>query len=420
MVESSESVGSETGAYSITTAFAVATCLLVPAYVVRWRVGPLPTTLLENAVLLTIASFVVESWRARTQPAWRTPVTVPAVLFLVAGAIAIFVAPDHRAAFGLYRAYLVEPIAFGLVLVNSVTSPRRALLVVGGLAVGGTIAGLANAAVVLDALRHHAYDIVNTPPVVIYNTANAVALYLVPLVAIASAIALHWNGRRERLLAAGFACVGVLCVLLSFSRGGYLALAVVAIGLAISHRWRWFLIVGSVVLGVVLMQIPVLASRVRTDIDLSNPHNTLVGRFHLWSVTLQMLRDHPLFGAGLSGFSTAIGPYWNPTNIDRYTYPHNIVLNFWTETGILGLVAFAWILIVGFVCAWRGWHRADSDWRVIHLGVLLALVAVVVHGLVDVPYWKNDLSLEFWAVMSLTLAATVMMARRVEPRRQPL
>jgi O-antigen ligase len=167
-------------------------------------------------------------------------------------------------------------------------------------------------------------------------------------------------------------------------------------------------VAGGVVAGVILMQIPVLASRVRTDVDLSNPHNTLVGRFHLWSVTLQMLRDHPLFGAGLSGFSTTLGPYWNPTNIDRFTYPHNIVLNFWTETGILGVLAFAWILVAGFIVTWRGWRNAVTDWRVIHLGVLLALVAVVVHGLVDVPYWKNDLSLEFWTLFSVALAPAAM------------
>jgi putative inorganic carbon (HCO3(-)) transporter len=331
-------------------------------------------------------------------------VTLPAVLFLVAGAISIVVSPDHRAAVGLYRAYLIEPIAFGWILMNVISTPRRALLVVSGLAAGGLIAGLANSAVVANALRHHAYAITDNPPVVIYNTANAVALYLVPLIAFASAIALHWSSRRERLVAAAVAFVGFVCVLLSFSRGGYLALGAVAVGLALSHRWRWFWLGGLALAGVVLMQIPVLASRIRTDVDLSNPHNTLVGRFHLWSVALQMLREHPLFGAGLSGFATAIGPYWNKTNIDRYTYPHNIVLNFWTETGILGVIAFTWILVTGFASAWRGWRQPENDWKAIHLGVFLALVAVVVHGLVDVPYWKNDLSLEFWVLLSLTLA----------------
>jgi O-antigen ligase len=124
-----------------------------------------------------------------------------------------------------------------------------------------------------------------------------------------------------------------------------------------------------------------------------------------------MLRDHPIFGAGLSGFATVLAPYWNKTNIDRFTYPHNIVLNFWTETGLLGLAAFAWLLIAGLVMSWRGYRRASGQWQVIHLGVFLALVAVIVHGLVDVPYWKNDLSLEFWTILSLTLAGLLIRSR---------
>lgn len=392
------------GRFPIAFGCTVVTCAITPAYVVRWHLGPLPTTVLENAILVTIAAFIAESWRRQVAPAWRNPVVLPAILFVIAGAISVVDAPSLRAAAGLYRAYIIEPIAFGLVVLNVVTTPRRALLVGGALALGGTIVGIANAAVVLEALRHHTYDVVNTPPVVIYNTANAVALFLGPVVAFSSAIALHWDIRRERTIAAALAIVGALCVLLSFSRGGYLALAVVGVGLALSHPWRWRLLAAGVVGTAVLMLIPALRHRVLTELDFSNGHNTLVGRFHLWSVTLQMLRDHPLLGAGLSGFATVFAPYWNPTNIDRFTYPHNIILNFWTETGVLGVVAFLGILVVGFVLAWRGYRGDSGQWRFIHLGVLLALVAVVVHGLVDVPYWKNDLSLEFWTLLGLTLA----------------
>ena len=396
------------GRFPATTAIAIAACALAPAYTLRWHLGPLPTTVLENAILITVAAFVFESVRDGIRPAWRTHVTVPAALFLIAGAISVVVAPDHRAALGIYRAYFIEPIAFGLVLINAVTTPRRALAIVGGLAAGGAIAGLANSAVVIVALLQHTYDVVTTPPVVIYNTANAVALYLVPLIAFAGAVVLHWPERRERIVAVAFLLIGVFVVLLSFSRGGYLALAVVAIGLALSHRYRWRLVGGGAVAGGLLLFVPALRLRVLTEINLSNPHNTLVGRSHLWEAALQMLREHPIFGAGLSGFATAIAPYWNANHPDRFTYPHNIVLNFWTETGLLGLAAFAWIFVVVAIVAWRGWRTSADQWRVVHFGVLLALVAVVVHGLVDVPYFKNDLSLEFWVLLSLVLAPAAL------------
>ena len=399
------------GRYGTTALLAVVTCALTPAYTIRWHIGPIPTTILENAIILTFAAFVFESIRDGVRPIWQTRVTLPALVFLIAGAISVIVPEDHRAAAGLFRAYMVEPIAFGLVLINAITTPRRALAIVGGLAIAGAIAGLANAGVVITALLHHTYDEVQTPPVVIYNTANATALYLVPVIAFASSVAMHWPGRSERLIATGFVAMGLFGVVLSFSRGGFLAVAVVAIALALTHRKRWLLLPLGAVAGATLLLVPVLRRRIETEINLSDPHNTLVGRSHLWEAALQMLRDHPVFGAGLSGFATAIAPYWNAGHPDRFTYPHNIVLNFWTETGLLGLAAFASILGAGFAQAWSGWRRSSSEWRVIHLGVLLALVAVVVHGLVDVPYWKNDLSLEFWALIALTFAAGAGSAR---------
>jgi putative inorganic carbon (HCO3(-)) transporter len=397
------------GRFRVTTAFAVATCALVPAYTVRWHLGPLPTTLLEVAILLTVGAFVAESLRDRAKPAWRTDVMLPAIVFLFAGLISVAVAPDYRAALGLYRAYFIEPMAFFVVLINAISSQRRALAIAGGLAIGGAIAGLANSAVVVIALINHTYDVVNTPPVVIYNTANATALYLVPLMAFAGAVVLHRQDRRERLAAGAFLLVGGVCVLLSFSRGGYLALGAVALGLALSHRRRSRLLAGGALVGAALVVIPPIRHRVLTEVNLNDPHNTLVGRSHLWSAALQMLRDHPIFGAGLSGFATAVGPYWNPYHPDRFTYPHNIVLNFWTETGLLGVFAFAGILVVTFARTWRGWRKSNApEWRAVHLGVMLALVAVLVHGLVDVPYWKNDLSLEFWALLSLTFAPAAL------------
>jgi hypothetical protein len=71
---------------------------------------------------------------------------------------------------------------------------------------------------------------------------------------------------------------------------------------------------------------------------------------------------------------------------------------------VLGTIAIAWLLIIAFRASWQGWKATEPEWRPIFLGALLALVAIVVHGLVDVPYFKNDLSLEFWAIVGLVAA----------------
>ena len=400
--------------YRWTTWIAAVTCAAAPAYTVRWHLGPLPTTLLENLILLTVAAFLVETAVERGTIVWRTPFTVPALLFIVAGALDVIAAPDRRAALGLYRAYLLEPIAFFIVLISVVNTLRRAYAILLGLAVAALGVGLPNAVVVLRAGLQHRLDLSGTPPVVIYQTANAVALFLLPVIAVAAAVAAYGKG-RVRAAAAAFLVLSVPCFLLTLSRGGFLALGAVVLALALTHRRRTWYLAAAVAAGAVFALLPPISKRLAYELNFNDPHNTLVGRIPLWQATLQLLRDRPVFGAGLSGFETRIAPYWNATHIDRFIYPHNILLNFWVTTGILGVVAFGWLLLQGFRTSWGGWRSTDSpspsgggqgggSWRPIDLGVFLALIGIVVHGLVDVPYFKNDLSLEFWVLLALIYA----------------
>jgi O-Antigen ligase len=356
--------------------------------------------------VVTVLVFVFETWRGHHALEWRTAFTIPALLFILAGAISVLVAPSRTAGLGLYRAYIIEPIAFAFVLMHAVTTWRRALVVLAGFGVAGIVLGVANSIVVIAALRGHTYDVTQTPPVVIYTTANAVALFLGPLIAVAASLFLHGSGRELRIGSGVFLLVAVPSMLLSFSRGGYLAVAVVAVGLALSHPRRWRLLAGLVVAGILLILIPPIRHRI--EIEFQNVGGTTffgrAGRLELWSATLKMLSHSPIFGAGLSGFADRIGPYWNANHPERFIDPHNIVLNFWVETGLLGVLAFAWLLVVVIRICWEGWRQADAAWRPIFLGVLLAMVAIIVHGLVDVPYFKNDLSLMFWALAGLAAA----------------
>jgi O-antigen ligase len=389
--------------YRWTLWFAAATCALTPAYTIRWKYGFYPTTLLEHAVLLTVLVFAIETIRQRSSLEWRTPFTWPAALLLVAGAIAVVASPDRRGGLGLYRAYFIEPIAFFFILTMVVREARRAYLVLAGLGAATLVVGVPNAVVVIQAILAHQLDLAGTPPVVIYQTQNAVALFLLPVIAVAASIAAYARDKDARLVSAVYLVLAVPAFLLTLSRGGYLALLGIGVGLALASRQRWKLLVITGGLTIIFALIPPIATRIGYELTLSG-NSTLVGRSYLWRATWQMLQHYPITGAGLAGFETRLGPYWNATHIDRFIYPHNIVLNFWSATGLLGLAAFTWLLIAAFRVSWRGSRTGDWSWRAIELGVLLALVGIVIHGLVDVPYFKNDLSLEFWALLGVSWA----------------
>jgi O-antigen ligase len=361
---------------------------------------------LELAILITILVFMVEAVRAKHELAWMSPFAIPAALFVVAGAIAVVASPNQVQGLGLYRAYILEPIAFFLVLGNVLTDIRRAWLVVLGLSVGGAAAGIANSFVVLQAVRHHTLNVALPPPVVIYNTANAVALYLVPLIGLTAAIAIYERRQDVRLVAAAFTGLFVVNTFLSLSRAGLLALGVIAVVLAVMNRYRMYLVPAVIVAGIVAALIPGIRSRLAHEFNPSDPNNTFLSRAHLWQATLNMLRDHPLFGGGMFGFAKTIQAYRGGVYEENLIYPHNLILNFWTETGLLGLVSFLWLLVQAFRVGWRGWVAGATQWRPLQLGVVLAMVAIVVHGMFDVPYFKNDLALEFWAFLGLAWAGS--------------
>ena len=114
----------------------------------------------------------------------------------------------------------------------------------------------------------------------------------------------------------------------------------------------------------------------------------------------------PLLGVGLSAYPSAILPYHKATWMEVFQYPHNIFLNLWSEVGMLGILAFGWIVVT--------WIKTTTrDRRVSSITVLLA---IMVHGLVDVPYFKNDLAVMFWMMVLLTTMHTKSLERPSQRR----
>lgn len=390
-------------AFPATQALLFATAALAPAYVVRWHVGQFPSTLLEAAIVLTVAVFLVESALSREAPAWRSPLTLPAALFIAASALAVLAAPSRTAALGIYRAYMLEPAALALVIASVVRTHRQALVLLTGFFVGASVLAVANAGLVIGFVLHHQLDVRGPAPSAIYNSPNSVALYLVPLLAVAGSVVLYGTSRSGRVVAAVFLLIAAPASVLTFSRGGWATLGAVMVALAVSHRRRWWLLAGlAVIAALVVIAVPDVPHRALLLLR-SGDGNTSGDRLRLWSMTLTLLSHSPIFGTGLAGFEPTMVPLWKG-DASWILYPHDIALDMWVETGLFGLLAFAWLFGAAAAVSSIGWRRAAPGWRAIHLGVLVALVAVLVHGAIDNPYFKNDLSVEFWALVALTWA----------------
>ena len=376
----------------------------MPLYVVRWHVGPLPTTLLENLIVLTAGLYVLTLLRHHEPLPLRTPYDIPVLFFLVAGVIGIFVAPDHRAALGVFRAFLLEPIAIFYLATAVLRSAAdfKPILVVG--AVSASVFSLIVVVTFVSVLVAGNLHPSGAPGAFGINP-NAVALYLEPIAAVALGFVLFADGRTRRWMALATLAFVLPALVCTLSRGALLAgavLAVVAIMSVSNRRLRLGLLGAAVAGGLALSQVPFVAARLAHQLD---PHYaTLALRLAIWKVTLRMLADHPLFGAGISAYQTVMAHY-RTRNLHPEPHAHDIFLTTWSEVGLIGLAAFA---VIFFGLLWHAWRlsaSAGARYQPFLWGVFAAWVVFGVHGLVDSPYWKNDLSLEFWLLAALEVVA---------------
>ncbi len=370
----------------------------LPLYVVRWKYGLVSTTLLELLVLTTIALYLLGRRQEGALRFNRTPYDIPIVLLLIAGASAVFVPPDRWHALGLYRAYFVEPIAIFYVAIDLLRRPGQVRGVLLGLGIGSSLFAALNIVAFFVTLAEGTF-VLGSPPTALYTSSPEVAMYLEPPFALAAGFVMFADQRRDRLLALAWTAFLVPALALTLSRGAYLAIAVLALVAIATSRARVPLAAAVVVAVIVLLQVPVVGRRFAGQFNLFDSQTTVRGRLSIFSDTLTMLRDHPIFGNGLGGYHYL----FRGTILE--IYPHNDWLTFWVEVGLLGMVAFAVIFFGLLLRGWRAFARASGFHRALLWGVSGSLVLWGVHGLVDSPYWKNDMSVEFWIVAALEVMA---------------
>ena len=100
--------------------WAITLCgVFLPAYLLRFQAWFVPMTVLEVMVLVIFVVWLVkistQKPRAKS-PEPRAKIYWPwkwlTLLFVVSGLVAALISPDTRQAFGLWKAYILEPVLF--------------------------------------------------------------------------------------------------------------------------------------------------------------------------------------------------------------------------------------------------------------------------------------------------------------------
>ena len=414
------------------------TIFLLPSYIVRFKIGFVPFTLLEVLVLLTFLTWIGEKVREsltkrrkspfRLLAALKNPFILVSLGWIILSLMEVLVSVDKSGALGIFKAYFLEPVLFFWVLTDKIAFRKQFLRVMGVLILSGI--GIAILAIIQHFTLWDPFapaEIVQGRVTAVYNTANAVGLFFGPMIGIVAALLFIKRENQKSLPVRIGRSLGLVLILMlaaiyfSFSQGAYVS--VIAVGILLSFFYVLIRILRSkfnlllkILSGLGLLYLlfnllffaflPRLIPNMPSKPIVRQTDNTLTIRLCLWEGTRALLLAKPVLGSGLNGFQTDYVQYYT-CDSEPLQYPHNLILNFWVELGIIGLFLITAIIYLYFKTIFinlsKACQKKDSLAAKIGVGLFTAMCYWLVHGLVDAPYFKNDLSLEFWVLVGLAL-----------------
>lgn len=377
----------------------IAIALVLPFIRFRFLIG-----------LVALAAFLLLLQRKEDLQWVRSPIFIPVVLF---AGVQLFAALTSVLPGASAGDFLVSATAFVYLLLLTGAVNRReqldnllAVLGVSAFLVSGYAIYYYYAGTPVSELGKVWVDPATNPGIenrayAVFENPNLLAHYLVltfPLLLAAFA-----NAQRllERVFFLACAGLNVYCLLLTYSRGGWLGFAAAVFVFAMVRN-RFLLLALPFAVPVGYFALPAAAIRRLENItNLSDASN--IYRFSVWNSTLDLIRDFWPYGAGL-GWQAFLRVYYAyARSFTNVIHAHNLYLQLLAELGIFGLAAFAWLFVSLARAALRLSASGSAYIKNLNAGVSGALAGFFVHSLVDYTLWYHSLTVLFWILVALMI-----------------
>ncbi len=352
---------------------------LLPIYRWRFEVWNIPSTVLE--VLIVAGLFIVLiQYRGKLYLGrWKYSM----IVFAIIGVTAIIASAQTLAALGLYKAYVLEPVLVGIMILTIKPKFNHVLCVL-----SGAVGYVGIAAVVQYFTGYGIPEPWNIPGseyriTSVFEYPNAVGLFCAPIVAMLVAHVIATAQYRAVFVTA--IVLGLVSIMLSHSAGAVIAVTAATVISLYLLDWKKIAVSFVFICSICILIVPLFRETVLFQ------DNSGQVRLALWQGTAHLLQYHPWFGAGLAGFPKMYEQYKLARHTELLLYPHNIFLDFWVELGLAGLV---WFIATFYQIGKQAIIKKQYT-------QLAGMIAIIVYGLVDVPYFKNDLAVLFWVILTL-------------------
>jgi O-antigen ligase len=318
-------------------------------------------------------------------------------LWLFFFAVTVSLLPDFRQA-GDYR-YFFLGCAHALMLVDlfSAAPQKRWLpVLMGVLPLVLVVRGLAVDPAILNVSLSQRFGYPLDHP----NTAGYLLAMSLPLgMFVATASTGWWRG-----LSVVSCASQMFALVLTFSRGAWFGWTAAMLYLAVAlRRWKYLTALMIVATSGVLVS-PSLQDRLAS---VTRPRDDLAIRERLQRFTsaFQLGMDHPLLGVGYGRgrLKEALRPYLKGTILEDspVLHTHNVYVELFAETGLVGLLAYLWLLGHTLLRLRRAARRRERSERLLGFALSASWIAAIVTGLGDIPFYHHETRIFFFTLLAL-------------------
>ena len=231
---------------------------------------------------------------------------------------------------------------------------------------------------------------------------NAYANLLVMFTPLTVALVFAARGWRARILFALSAVVNLVALIMTYSRGGWLAIAfaVVVLMLLLCPKWVPLLIVVGII------ALPFLPSNITNRLltIFVGGDSSISSRNYIYSAMVRLIGENWLLGTGLgtNALKRAMHFYGAYTAEFPFVHAHNILLEVWGESGVFGAISFVMAMFTTFRKGYRAKKQAATPLlRAIVAGGMAGLAGAMLFGLTDCAWIFPRIMVLFWALVGI-------------------
>lgn len=386
--------------------------------------GPFVSTALIGVLLLACGAYWVLVTLADDDNTGFTPIHLLILLYWGINTVATAMSPVKKAAFVGWTKLTLYLLLFAL-LTRVLRSPKLRSFVIALYLHAATfvsIYGIRQWRFGADALA--TWTDPNSPMAKVtrvysyLGNPNLLAAYLLPAVFLGVAAIFAWRGWGPKALAVTMTLVNTLCLVLTYSRGGWIGLVVGGFTLILllvywwsvklpeaSRKWAMPVVLGTTV-GVILLALmfvePVRDRAASMLVGRQDSSNNF--RMNVWDAVFEMIRDRPVIGIGPgnTAFNQIYPLYMRPryTALSAYSVPLEIAV----ETGFIGLSAFLGLIFVLLRQGVRQIQRLRDQaspqgyWLIAAIAIILGMMA---HGAFDTVWYRPQVNMLWWLAVAL-------------------